>query len=125
MEKIKDKTNKKGGRPKLILAEKLSYRIPVRLCTRDFIALKTKAAQAGMSRTELARQAIIGCKIRQRLTPEQMDCIRNLSRMGNNLNQIAKRANAEGYINARSEHFDLADKIDNVINLIENGSENC
>jgi len=78
--------NKKGGRPKLNPAEKLQYRIPVRLCTMDFYALKAKATQAGMTYTEVARQAIIGCQIRQRLTPEQMDCIRKLSRMGNSLN---------------------------------------
>ena len=116
--------NKKGGRPKLNPSEKLQYRIPVRLCTRDFYALKAKASQAGMTYTEVARMAIIGCQIRQRLTPEQMDCIRKLSGMGNNLNQIARRANAEGYIDARTEYFYLADKIDNVINQIENGSEN-
>jgi len=116
--------NKKGGRPKLNPSEKLQYRIPVRPCTRDFYALKAKAKQAGMTYTEVARMAIIGCQIHQRLTSEQMDCIRNLSRMGNNLNQIAKRANTEGYSNSRSEYFYLADKIDNVINQIENGSEN-
>jgi hypothetical protein len=53
-----------------------------------------------------------------------MDCIRKLSGMGNNLNQIARKANAEGYTNARSEYFYLADKIDNVINTIEDDSKN-
>jgi hypothetical protein len=71
--------------------------------------------------TEIARQAIIGCQIRQRLTAEQMDCIRKLSGMGNNLNQIARKANVEGYTNARSEYLYLADKIDNVINQMEDG----
>jgi hypothetical protein len=72
----------------------------------------------------VARLAITGCQIRQRLTPEQMDSIRKLSGMGNNLNQIARRANAEGYTNARSEYFYLADKIDNVINQLEDDSQN-
>ena len=108
--------DKKGGRPKLSPAEKLKYRIAVNLCTKDFYALKAKATQAGMTYTELARLAITGCQIHQRLTPEQMDNIRKLSGMGNNLNQIAKRANAEGYSNVRTEYFYLADKIDNVLN---------
>jgi hypothetical protein len=115
--------NAKGGRPKLSPAEKLKYRVAVNLCTKDFFALKAKAAQAGMSYTETARQAIIGCQIRQRLTPEQMDCIRKLSGMGNNLNQIAKRANAEGYTNARSEYFYLADEIDKTLTLLEDDSK--
>jgi hypothetical protein len=116
--------DKKGGRPKLSPAEKLKYRIAVNLCTKDYYALKAKATQVGMTCTELARQAIIGCQIRQRLTPEQMDCIRKISGIGNNLNQIARKANAEGYSNARSEYLYLADRIDNTLTLLENGSEN-
>ena len=115
---------KRSGRPKVNPAEKLKYRIPVRLCTKDYFTLKAKATQAKMTYTEVARKAIIGCQILQRLTPEQMDCIRKLSGMGNNLNQIARRANAEGYTNARSEYLYLADNIDNVISKIENDSEN-
>jgi len=116
--------DKRGGRPKLSPAEKLKYRIAVNLCTQDFYALKAKATQAGMTCTEVARLAITGCQIRQRLTLEQMDCIRKLSGMGNNLNQIARKANAESYTNARSEYLYLADRIDNVINLMADDSEN-
>jgi len=116
--------NKKGGRPKLSPSEKLKYRIAINLCTKDFYALKAKASQAGMTYTELARLAITGCQIRQRLTTEQMDCIRKLSGMGNNLNQIAKRANIEGYTNTRNEYLYLADRIDNVINLMEDDGKN-
>ena len=117
--------DKKGGRPKLSPAEKLKYRVAVNLCTKDFYALKAKASRAGMTCTELARLAITGCQILQRLTPEQMDCIRKLSGVGNNLNQITRKANAEGYTNTRSEYFYLADKIDNVINQMEDGSKDC
>ena len=116
--------NRKGGRPKLSPAEKLKYRIAVNLCTKDFYALKAKATQVGTTCTELARLAITGCQIRQRLTVEQMDCIRKLSGIGNNLNQIAKRANIEGYTNTRTEYFYLADKIDNLLNLMEDDSKN-
>ena len=109
---------KKVGRPKLSDAEKLKYRIAVKFCTKDFYALKAKAKQVGMSCAEFVRLVINGCEIRQRLTPEQMDCIRKLSGMGNNLNQIARKANAAGYTNARSEYLYLAEKIDNELNLI-------
>ena len=71
-----------------------------------------------MPRTVFARLAINGCKVYQRLTPEEMDCIRKLAGMGNNLNQIARRANAAGYTDARSEYLYLADKIDKVLNEI-------
>jgi len=116
--------NKKGGRPKLNSAEKLKYRIAVNLCTKDFFDLKAKATQAGITCAETARLAITNCQIWQRLTSEQMDCIRKLSGMGNNLNQIARRANREGYTNARTEYFYLADKIDDVLNQMESDSKN-
>ena len=86
------KKDKRGGRPKMNSAEKLKYRIPVKLCTKDYFALKAKATQAKMTPTEVARKAIIGCQILERLTPEQMNHIRILSGMGNNLNQIARKA---------------------------------
>jgi len=124
MKNTVEKKDKRGGRPKMNSAEKLKYRIPVKLCTKDYFALKAKAAQAKMTLTEVARKAIIGCQILERLTPEQMEHIRTLSGMGNNLNQIARRANAEGYANARSEYLYLAENIDSVINAMENGSEN-
>ncbi|OAV65975.1 Bacterial mobilization protein (MobC) [Bacteroidales bacterium Barb6XT] len=120
----KNMKDRKGGRPRLSPAEKLKYRIPVKLCTQDFYNLKAKAKETRMSYTELARTAITGCRIRQRISPEQMDCIRKLSGMGNNLNQIARRANAEGYINARNEYLYLADKIDKVINLLDDDGKN-
>jgi hypothetical protein len=116
--------NKQGGRPRLSSAEKLKYRIAVNLCTKDFYALKAKSTQAGMTCTEVARLAITGCQIRQRLTPEQMECIRKLSGMGNNLNQITRKANAGGYINARNEYLFLADKIDKIIDQMEDDSKN-
>ena len=49
--------------------------------------------------------------------------LRQLAGMGNNLNQIARKANAEGYTNARSEYLYLADKIDNVIKDIRDDSK--
>ena len=110
--------NKKGGRPPLKDSVKLNYPVIVKLCTKNFLALKEKAREAKMTPTEVARLAIIGCKIWQRLTPEQMDCIRKLSGMANNLNQIARKANAAGYTDARSEYLYLADKIDNELNSI-------
>ena len=110
---------KKIGRPKLSDSEKLKYRIAVKFCTKDFYALKSRAKQAGMTCAEFARLAINGCEIRQRLTPEQMDCIRKLAGMGNNLNQIARKANAAGYTNVRAEYLYLADKIDNELNKID------
>jgi len=106
---------KKGGRPAKKLGEKRRYTVSVKLDTREYLSLKTKANSAGITRSEFIRQSISRSVIRSRLTPELNTHIRKLSGMGNNLNQIARKANAGGYTNARSEYLYLADKIDNVI----------
>lgn len=116
-------TIKRGGRPAKKLGEKRRYTVSVKLDTREYVSLKTKANSAGISRSEYIRQSISRSVIRSRLTPELNTYIRKLSGMGNNLNQIARKANAEGYTNARSEYLYLADKIDNVIKDIRDDSK--
>jgi len=113
-------TIKRGGRPAKKLGEKRRYTVSVKLDTREYLSLKTKANTAGISRSEYIRQSISGSVIRSRLTPELNTYIRKLAGMGNNLNQIARRANAEGYANARGEYLRLAGKIDDVIEDIRN-----
>jgi len=107
-----------GGRPKKGPAEKLKYRVSVKLCTEDYYSLKARAREAGVNATEFARQAILSGRVVARLTPEQVANIRTLCGMGNNLNQIAKKANAAGYIAARSEYLSLAPNIDELLNRL-------
>lgn len=118
------KAIKTGGRPTKKLGEKRTYMVNLKLDTAEYYSLKTKVKSAGISRSDFIRQCIAGSSIRPRLTPALNDYIRKLSGMGNNLNQIARKANAEGYINARSEYLYLADKIDNVIEMIEDDGKN-
>jgi hypothetical protein len=113
-------TIKTGGRPAKKLGEKRRYTVSVKLDTREYLSLKTKANSAGITRSEFIRQSISGSVIRPRLTPELNDHIRKLAGIGNNLNQIARRANAEGYTKARSEYLHLVGMIDNVIEDIRN-----
>lgn len=113
-----------GGRPTKKLGEKRTYMVSVKLDTSEYYSLKTKANSAGMSRSEYIRRCLTGSVIQQRLSPELNDYIRKLSGMGNNLNQIARKANAAGYTNARAEYLYLADKIDNVIEMIEDDGKN-
>ena len=114
----------KGGRPTKKLGEKRRYTISVKLNTKEHISLKTKASSAGISRSEYIRKCLSESIILPRLTPEINDYIRKLSGMGNNLNQIARRANAAGYSTSRSEYLYLADKIDNIIEMIEDDGKN-
>ncbi len=61
------------------------------------------------------KEAALSASIKEPFTPEQMYLFRQLSGMANNLNQIAHKANAQGYTAAASECNNLATEIDNVI----------
>ena len=92
-----NETNRnKGGRPAKGLSEKRKYRITVKMATGEYYALKSKARKAGVSASEMVRQAVDGCVVRERLTIEQADFIRKLCGMANNLDQLTRRAHREG-----------------------------
>lgn len=112
------KTYNKGGRPTKSLVEKRKYRVNLKMNTEEYYMLKTRASEAGVSPCDFIRGVIPKAEIRQRLSPEWVEHIRKISGMANNLNQIAHRANAAGYRDVRTEYLFLADKIDNLLNLM-------
>ena len=82
------KKNPKGGRPPKSASEKLKERLTVKSV------------------------------VRQRLTAEQMTLLRQLAGMANNLNQLARKANSAGYVQAAAECTALIEKIDTLIDQI-------
>lgn len=117
MKIIKNRNN--DGRPKLPLTEKKEYKVTVKFATTEYYALKSKAKEAGMNLSLFIRTALQSCEIRQRFSPEQLRYILQLTGMANNLNQIARIANAGGYTNARSEYLNLTIRIDNLLTTLE------
>ena len=109
---------KKGGRPTKGVAEKKKYRITVKLNTQDYYTLKGKAKNAGISMSEFVRKVLAKGYVIERLTIEQADFIRKLCGMANNLNQLAHRANAEGFHSVAPFHKIIISKIDEILNLI-------
>lgn len=108
----------KGGRPTKGAAEKKKYRITVKLNTQDYYTLKGKAKNAGISMSEFVRKVLDKGNVIERLTVEQADFIRKLCGMANNLNQLAHRANAEGFHVIAPFHKIIISKIDEILNLI-------
>ena len=109
---------KKGGRPTKGAAEKKKYRITVKLTTKDYYTLKGKAKGAGVTMSEFVRKVLDKGNVIERLTVEQAGFIRKLCGMANNLNQLAHRANAEGFQVIAPFHKTIIDKIDEILNLI-------
>ena len=108
----------KGGRPTKGVAEKKKYRITVKLNTQDYYTLKGKAKSAGVTMSEFVRKVLAKGYVIERLNIEQADFIRKLCGMANNLNQLAHRANAEGFRVIVPFHKTIIGKIDEILNLI-------
>ena len=96
------KKNPKGGRPPKSASEKLKERLTVKMAAADYYALRGKARAAGLTWAEYAR----------------MTLLRQLAGMANNLNQLARKANSAGYVQAAAECTALIEKIDTLIDQI-------
>ena len=97
----KHKERNKGGRPKKEETEKLKYRVAVKLATADYFRLLIQAHEAGVSPSEYMRECFRNGHVKERLSEEHAGYIRQLCGMANNLNQLAHKANAGGFLEAR------------------------
>jgi len=98
MEEAQKDTPKRGRPAKE--ENKLSYSINVKLTEVDFEAVKQKAESIGMKTTQYARQMILNGRIKPHYTKEELDLRRKIAGMANNLNQLARKANTDGYRDA-------------------------
>lgn len=83
--------------------DKLSVSINLKLSESDYKSVKGKAEKLGLTPTEYAREMTLKGCIKSRFTLEELDLMRKLSGMGNNLNQIARQANRSGLTNTAME----------------------
>ena len=113
----KSNRRNKGGRPKKGAADKLKYRLTVKMATSDYYTLKGKARSAGMSAGEFLRGCMRDGLVKERLTPEHTGYIRQLCGMANNL-QLAHKANAAGFATVRLECRVLTARIEELLNRI-------
>ncbi len=117
MKQIKNRNNR--GRPTINEVERKSYFARVRLSTEEYYLVRAKAREAAMNMSEYIRVTLRNSEVKQRLTPEQNRLILGLVGMGNNINQLAKRANQVGYLSVDRELITKVAEIDKVIKLIE------
>lgn len=115
---MEQKERNKGGRPKKKATEKLKYRVAVRLATADYYLLLTRAHKAGVSPGEYMRECFRNGYVKERLSREHADHVRKLCGMANNLNQLAHKANAGSFFDARWDCRTAVARIHELINLI-------
>lgn len=106
--------NKLKGRPTKG-EKKLSTSINLKLTAKDYNSVKQKAERFGMSSTEYARELTLKGSIKSRFTLEELDLMRKLAGMANNLNQVAKQANKSGFSLVSVEIAHIAVKVKELV----------
>ena len=77
---------------------KRSISILFRLNEAEHLHLKEQVALSGHTTEQFIRNLIAGVEMRPRPPDEMADILRQLSAIGNNINQIARAANARGFV---------------------------
>jgi hypothetical protein len=109
----------KNGRPKKDEADRKKYKLTVKMETKEYFSFKAKARLAGLTQSEYIRRCIAKSEVKQHLTPEHLGYIRQLAGMANNINQVARKANTIGYMEAHQEWLQSIKSLDNLIKRIE------
>ncbi len=75
-----------------------TVRIEIRLTKQEAERLNTDVAKAGLSREAYLRALIRENPIKEQPPMDLVDTLKSLQQIGNNMNQIAVKANANGFI---------------------------
>lgn len=83
---------KKGGRPKKSSLTRKSKTIGVCFSEQEFYAIKYRSKQANLPISIYCHDAILNGEIKEPIKKEDMEILKGLANMGNNLNQFVKTA---------------------------------
>ena len=81
-------------------------------------AFQKKVKKSGLSREAYLRHLVNGLEPQDAPPPDYYAMMRELHGIGNNLNQLARKANSAGYVQAAAECTALIEKIDTLIDQI-------
>lgn len=111
MQNNKINTVKKRSKDKIISS---------RISGIEHSALKKRAKDAGVSLSKFVRSVLLTGKVVQRISKSDADILRKLSGEANNLNQLARVANREGFKNVASDVINLRNILVSIINQLSN-----
>ncbi|WP_108823635.1 plasmid mobilization relaxosome protein MobC [Dysgonomonas sp. Marseille-P4361] len=95
--------------------DKLSVSINLKLTEADYNSIKEKAEKLRLTPTQYAREMTLKGSVKNRFSLEELDLIRKVAGMANNLNQLAKKANQEGFENASKIAYMLILELKNLL----------
>jgi hypothetical protein len=111
----REKKNK-GGRPKAKVRRDKILRI--RISVSELFIIRAKARDAGIRVSTWIRQASRSARIIPRWTAEQMQLLRTLSGIANNLNQLARQANSGKLLFLAQKCETVLDEIDQTLKYL-------
>lgn len=115
-EKVTVKTEKpkhKGGRPKVKVRRETH--VKVRLTATERFMISARAKDAGMRLSDWIRAAAKAAKVVARLKPEDLQIMRMLAGLANNLNQLTKLAHRDGILTIAIKCGSLLIEIDQAL----------
>ena len=90
----------------------IAKRVSLRLDSTEYAHLKQLSTDTGLKMEPVIRRLIVGAELRPRPPGELTELLRQLSAIGNNINQIAKMANASGFVRMEDvEHIKSMQKM--------------
>lgn len=92
--------------------------ITLRLNANEYAHLKQQAEATGLKMEPLLRHLILGVQLRPRPPDTYAALLRELSAIGNNVNQLAHQANARGEV-SRTEISEAARLVRQAVRLVK------
>ncbi len=108
-----DKPKHKGGRPKVRIRRETH--VKVRLTATERFMIAAKAKDAGVRLSDWIRAASKAAKVVARLKPEDLQIMRMLAGLSNNLNQLTKLAHRDGILTIAIKCGNLLIEIDQAL----------
>lgn len=115
---------RKGGRPKKSSITRKDKIIAVCFSEPELYAIRHRASKANLSLSVYCHDAILEGVIKEPLKKEELEILRNLSNMGNNLNQLTKTAKFLGIKRLENQALPLLEIIQNIINKLSDDWKN-
>ena len=110
---VTGKPKHKGGRPKMNVRRELQ--VKVRLTATEHFMVAARAKEAGMKISDWFRAATKAARVVARLKPEDLQIMRMLTGMANNLNQLTKLAHRDGLLTVARKCDGLMIEIDQAL----------
>lgn len=115
---------RKGGRPKKSSVTRKDKTIAVCFSEPELYAIRYRATKANLSLSVYCHDAILDGVVKEPLKKEELDTLRSLSNIGNNLNQLTKTAKFLGVKRLENEAQNLFNQIQNIINKLSDDWKN-